>query len=896
MSFMGTSTSKPRTFVRLCAIIVTCAFLESSAAWGQVVPPIGMLPLNQIAVPQPPNLSQFVKNVPAAITLGKAFFWDMQAGSDGIQACATCHFKAGADPRLKNQLSPGINAGDSLFGNISTILAGTPGITGFPQFAPNYTLNTTLGTGDFPFHQRQAPADSQSSPVIRDTNDVVSSQGVRLSQFVSVTPGSAVDVTTPLADPVFNIGGVNTRRVEPRNTPTVINAVFNFSNFWDGRAHFIFNGVNPFGPLDQTAQIWVAPAAGAAPVQQQVAIQFASLASQAVGPPLSAFEMSAQGRTFPDVGRKLLSLIPLGRQIVHPGDSVLGVNSNAVVLPNGSIGGAPGLKISYQQMIQNAFANNLWNGAAVPGVGTQMEANFSLFWGLAIQLYEATLIADQTPFDSFLAGTPNALTPLEQQGFGVFNDFAGCAGCHIGTELTSASVSNIRFVSNVDNGVLDLMFAADGTQNIYDEGFNNTGVTPTSDDLGRGGTTPATILNLTIDQPFPLSFSRLAIMQAGGVGGPLPFGTPQLPANVPNTMRASADGSFKMPGLRNVELTAPYFHNGSVFTLEDVVDFYARGGNFPATNIADLDPRIAQGAPLLKGNQARKDALVAFLKALTDQRVVRESAPFDHPEIFVPEGEPEVLTRIPAKDALGNPASTPLTINTVSSPTNRAAQTISGTVQAGLTTPNVTLNAAAPLTATVAGTSWSASITGLTEGPNTIKVTTLDVGGVAMTVTANITLDTVPPALTLDSVGAPVKTSALSVTGTVEAGLTPSVSVSTGAAAGPVKVSLNGTWSTKISGLVSGINTVTATATDAAGNITTASTAINALLPDGSLFGGAVTVLDALKALQFAVGLISPTPDDLFHGDIAPLGAPDGRIDVSDCLLILKKAVGLINF
>ena len=41
----------------------------------------------------------------------------------------------------------------------------------------------------------------------------------------------------------------------------------------------------------------------------------------------------------------------------------------------------------------------------------------------------------------------------------------------------------------------------------------------------------------------------------------------------------AADGTFKIPGLRNVELTAPYFHNGGEATLLDVVKFYARGGN-----------------------------------------------------------------------------------------------------------------------------------------------------------------------------------------------------------------------------------------------------------------------------------------------------------------------------
>ncbi|MEM5787047.1 MAG: cytochrome c peroxidase, partial [Syntrophobacteraceae bacterium] len=56
-------------------------------------------------VPLPSNLSDFVKNRKAALVLGKALFWDMQVGSDGIQACASCHFQAGADIRSKNQVS-----------------------------------------------------------------------------------------------------------------------------------------------------------------------------------------------------------------------------------------------------------------------------------------------------------------------------------------------------------------------------------------------------------------------------------------------------------------------------------------------------------------------------------------------------------------------------------------------------------------------------------------------------------------------------------------------------------------------------------------------------------------------------------------------------------------------
>ena len=64
--------------------------------------------LRAVAAPLPPNLDEFISDRDAAIALGKALFWDMQVGSDGIQACASCHFRAGADPRSKNQMSPGL--------------------------------------------------------------------------------------------------------------------------------------------------------------------------------------------------------------------------------------------------------------------------------------------------------------------------------------------------------------------------------------------------------------------------------------------------------------------------------------------------------------------------------------------------------------------------------------------------------------------------------------------------------------------------------------------------------------------------------------------------------------------------------------------------------------------
>src|SRR5690242_16536850 len=96
------------SILRIFAVTAVLTLVTAACCLAaQVIPAPTFLPLNQIAVPEPPNLFQFVKNKPAAIRLGKAFFWDMQTGSDGVQACASCHFHAGADSRLKNTVNPG---------------------------------------------------------------------------------------------------------------------------------------------------------------------------------------------------------------------------------------------------------------------------------------------------------------------------------------------------------------------------------------------------------------------------------------------------------------------------------------------------------------------------------------------------------------------------------------------------------------------------------------------------------------------------------------------------------------------------------------------------------------------------------------------------------------------
>ena len=609
--------------------------------------------LKSVAVQTPPNLSDFVQDNTSAVALGKAFFWDQQMGGDGIQACASCHYQAGADVRTKNTISPGVMGGSiNWFGK-----------------SPNYQV--TLA--DYPFH-RVIDADDNLSTILSDTNDVTGAQGVFDREFT--LPGipapltKGVDSCTQQPDPVFSIGGINTRRVGGRNAPSVINAAYNFRNFWDGRANNNFNGVNPFGNRDPNAVIFKNVLGYTTPQPVHVSIPLSSLASQSVGPPGSPFEMSCDGRIFPNMGRKLLTAIPLQQQLVDPTDSVLGTYSNARLKP-----GTKGLSTTYIQMIQKAFKPEYWQstslitigssspvslsmltsdlikliapGAVVPTTAqqehddqvviptdeyTQVEANFSLFWGLAIQMYEQTLIANDSPVDQFFDGNKNALTPEQLDGMAVFENQGHCINCHGGPETTNASISK------VSGARLERMRMGDAGVAVYDDGFYNIGVRATTDDKGIGGADP-------FGNPLSETMYCQQLLKAGStcdagvasIGGRF-SSTEDFPA-APLSMseRAAVNGSFKAPGLRDVELTGPYFHNGGQATLREVVDFYSRGGDFSYQNLHDLDPDI-EFRDGLNLSEDEKSDLVAFLIGLTDERVRWQRAPFDHPSLCIPGG------------------------------------------------------------------------------------------------------------------------------------------------------------------------------------------------------------------------------------------------------------------
>jgi cytochrome c peroxidase len=95
------------------------------------------------------------------------------------------------------------------------------------------------------------------------------------------------------------------------------------------------------------------------------------------------------------------------------------------------------------------------------------------------------------------------------------------------------------------------------------------------------------------------------------------------------TGNANNIGEFRTPSLRNVGLRGPYMHNGRFAALEDIVEFYDRGGDFDAPNINHNLIR-----PLNLSPQQKAD-LLAFLRgALTDPRVAAGTAPFDRPGLY----------------------------------------------------------------------------------------------------------------------------------------------------------------------------------------------------------------------------------------------------------------------
>lgn len=184
----------------------------------------------------------------------------------------------------------------------------------------------------------------------------------------------------PVVDPVF---GTN-RQITARSAPAAIEAAYAPELFWDGRAGRTF--VDP-----ETGQTRI--------------VNGGSLENQALGPLLSPVEMAHEGRGWADVAAWLRRVEPLGSATRLPLDV-----TNAIVA-----------RPSYPELFAAAFGD--------PAINAERIA-------FAIATYERTLIPNQTPWDRFVAGDPNALTPGQQRGWNFFRNSA-CSACHAPPQFTN---------------------------------------------------------------------------------------------------------------------------------------------------------------------------------------------------------------------------------------------------------------------------------------------------------------------------------------------------------------------------------------------------------------------------------------------------------------------------
>ncbi len=220
--------------------------------------------------------------------------------------------------------------------------------------------------------------------------------------------------------------------------------------------------------------------------------------------------------------------------------------------------------------------------AGFPDYAGQFERAFPGPWlsaetiSAALAAYQRSLMSGGSRFDRWLyRGEASALTEAERRGYGLFRGKARCSTCH-------------------EIGGQHALFT--------DNAFHNTGV-------GVSGADRSTAtVNIQLAPGVQTKVSMQVLDEL--------FGAPPKDEGRYEVTKLDKDRfAYRTPTLRNVELTAPYMHDGSLATLREVVDFYDYGGN-PS---ARLDKLIT---PLFLSEREKED-LVAFLRSLTGANVER---------------------------------------------------------------------------------------------------------------------------------------------------------------------------------------------------------------------------------------------------------------------------------
>lgn len=238
-------------------------------------------------------------------------------------------------------------------------------------------------------------------------------------------------------------------------------------------------------------------------------------------------------------------------------------------------GAAPSLKV--QVLTPLLHANEMAN-VSFSGLETRLSADpayrnaFLTVYGQApsmaligdaLAAYQQTLISGGSAFDRWkYGGEADALSDEARRGFELFTGKAGCSGCHL-------------------VGAKSALFT--------DNGMHRTGAGDASSELVAAA-----------NESVP-TFDAIDFASSGERG------------RHEVTQRPEDLYKFRTPTLRNVAITAPYMHDGSLATLEDVLSFYNSGGG----GAPDIDPRIKP----LGLDDEEVAALVAFLKSLTGSNV-----------------------------------------------------------------------------------------------------------------------------------------------------------------------------------------------------------------------------------------------------------------------------------
>ena len=199
---------------------------------------------------------------------------------------------------------------------------------------------------------------------------------------------------------------------------------------------------------------------------------------------------------------------------------------------------------------------------AFRGAGPSMET-----LGAAIAAFEATLVAADSRFDRWrYRGQSTALSDVEQLGFRIFSGKGRCTVCHLVGEQDA--------------------LLADGKFHVTGAGF--------APPAGRSFVVPLAPGVQTVLTDVDLAAFAASV--------PPDLGRFEI------TLDPADRYAFKTPSLRNVARSAPYMHDGSLATLEDVVDFYDRGGGGA--------PDKSEALAALALDASEKRALVAFLRSL----------------------------------------------------------------------------------------------------------------------------------------------------------------------------------------------------------------------------------------------------------------------------------------